>query len=128
MQDHLVDQSNQFKYFDRLNYGKTDKSFIPQNSLQHNFTRKYEGLNVCVIGEKRKISQITDTIYHNKNTGRVYISNLDQTITHFDIEKAFKKFGEITEIWLARHPSCFGFCVFKDLDAAAAAVREMNNK
>ena len=38
------------------------------------------------------------------------------------------KFGEITEVWTAKNPPCFGFCVFKNEEDAAEAVREMNNK
>ena len=43
-----------------------------------------------------------------------------------EIEKAFEKFGPISEVWLARNPPCFSFVVYRHKEDAEEAVREMN--
>ena len=43
-----------------------------------------------------------------------------------EIEKAFERFGKVSEVWLAKNPPCFAFIVFKYKDEAEDAVREMN--
>jgi RNA recognition motif-containing protein len=35
---------------------------------------------------------------------RVYVGNLDPRATERDVEEAFKRFGTITDIWVARKP------------------------
>jgi arginine/serine-rich splicing factor 7 len=59
---------------------------------------------------------------------RIHVADLSDSITQYDIEKHFNKFGEISEVWMAKNPPCFAFCVFKNKSDAAEAVREMDNK
>jgi len=59
---------------------------------------------------------------------RIHVADLADNVTQYDIEKAFMKFGEISEVWMAKNPPCFAFCVFKNKNDAAEAVREMDNK
>lgn len=59
---------------------------------------------------------------------RIHVADLSESITQYDIEKTFMKFGEIVEVWMAKNPPCFAFVVFKNKADAAAAVDEMDNK
>lgn len=56
------------------------------------------------------------------------MADLSESITQYDIEKTFMKFGEIVEVWMAKNPPCFAFVVFKNKADATAAVDEMDNK
>ena len=59
---------------------------------------------------------------------RVHVADIGQSVTQGEIEKAFKKFGEIEEVWMAKNPPCFSFIVFKNKDDAEEAIREMNGR
>jgi len=59
---------------------------------------------------------------------RIHVADLSDSITQYDIEKTFMKFGEIAEVWMAKSPPCFAFVVYKNKADAAEAVKEMNNK
>lgn len=59
---------------------------------------------------------------------RIHVADLTNTVTQYDIEKAFMKFGDIKEVWMAKNPPCFAFVVFKNKEDAAEAVKEMDNK
>lgn len=59
---------------------------------------------------------------------RIHVADLTDAITQYDIEKNFRKFGELKEVWMAKNPPCFAFCVFKNKDDAALAVKEMDGR
>ncbi|XP_022082957.1 serine/arginine-rich splicing factor 7-like [Acanthaster planci] len=59
---------------------------------------------------------------------RVYIGEINSEISRTDLEKAFKKFGPLFEVWLARYPPLFAFVVFQRKKDAEDAVREMNGE
>lgn len=59
---------------------------------------------------------------------RVHVADLGIDCSQKDLEKAFSKFGEYREVWLARNPPCFAFIVFKHKDDAEEAIREMNGE
>ena len=42
----------------------------------------------------------------------VHIADLTNSVTQYDIEKVFMKYGEIKEVWMAKNPPCFAFVVF----------------
>ena len=58
----------------------------------------------------------------------VHIADLTDSITQYDIEKAFMKYGEIKEVWMAKNPPCFAFVVFKNKEDAAEACKDMDQK
>ncbi|XP_038052379.1 serine/arginine-rich splicing factor 7-like [Patiria miniata] len=59
---------------------------------------------------------------------RVYIGDINYETSRTDLEKAFKKFGPLFEVWLARYPPLFAFVVFQNRKDAEEAVREMNGE
>jgi RNA recognition motif-containing protein len=59
---------------------------------------------------------------------RVHVADLGVDCAQRDLEKAFSKFGEFREVWLARNPPCFAFVVYKYRDDAEAAIKEMNGE
>jgi splicing factor, arginine/serine-rich 7 len=56
------------------------------------------------------------------------VADIGQSVTQSELEKAFRKFGEIEEVWMAKNPPCFSFIVFKNRDDADEAIREMNGR
>ncbi len=59
---------------------------------------------------------------------RVYVGDIGMDITRRDVEDAFKPFGSLFEIWLARYPPFFAFVVYKRRRDAEDAVREMHGR
>jgi arginine/serine-rich splicing factor 7 len=59
---------------------------------------------------------------------RVHLADLGVDCTQSDVEKTFKKFGDVKDIWLARNPPCFGFLVYKHRSDAEDAIRETDGK
>lgn len=59
---------------------------------------------------------------------RIYVGNLDPVATDKDLEDSFKRFGTITDIWVARKPPGFAFVSFEDPRDAEDAVAEMNGR
>lgn len=59
---------------------------------------------------------------------RVHVADLGIDCTQTDIEKSFKKYGEIKEIWLARNPPCFSFVVYKHRADGEEAIKDMDGR
>jgi len=59
---------------------------------------------------------------------RVHIADLTEKVTKSDIEKAFGKYGEVEEVWMAKNPPCFAFVVFKNKEDAGDAIKEMDGR
>jgi arginine/serine-rich splicing factor 7 len=59
---------------------------------------------------------------------RVHIADLSQSITKAELEKAFGKFGELGDTWMAKNPPCFAFIVYKNKEDAEESIREMNGR
>jgi splicing factor, arginine/serine-rich 7 len=58
----------------------------------------------------------------------VHIADLTDAISQYDVEKNFRKFGDLKEVWMAKNPPCFAFVVFKNKEDAALAVKEMDGR
>ena len=124
---------------DRFRNRSPDRSRGQRNNYRDNFrddfrddynrSRRYRSRSPNRSRERRYNRQISEErLQEEKDKCRIHISDLHASVTQYDIEKTFMKFGEITEVWTAKSPPCFAFCVFKDQKDAATAVREMNNK
>jgi arginine/serine-rich splicing factor 7 len=59
---------------------------------------------------------------------RLHVADLNAQTSQHDIEKAFNKYGDLKETWMAKNPPCFAFIVFKNKDDAALALKEMDGK
>ncbi len=59
---------------------------------------------------------------------RVHVADLTDSVSQYEIEKVFKKYGDLKEVWLAKNPPCFAFVVFKNAKDAAIAVKEMDQR
>uniref|UniRef100_A0A146L9I2 Nuclear receptor coactivator 5 n=1 Tax=Lygus hesperus TaxID=30085 RepID=A0A146L9I2_LYGHE len=60
---------------------------------------------------------------NNKQSSRLYIGSLGTAAKQSDIEELFGKFGPMTEVRMNRN---FAFVQYKDENAAAAALNELN--
>jgi RNA recognition motif-containing protein len=76
--------------------------------------------------EKDRYSNNNDLTYND--LCRVHIADLTEKVTKSDIEKAFGKYGELDEVWMAKNPPCFAFCVYKNKDDANDAIKEMDGR
>lgn len=63
-----------------------------------------------------------------RNGYRVFIGDLGSRIGKYEIEREFKSYGSITDVWVARNPPGFAFLVFKHADDAERAVRKLHGR
>ncbi|KAJ8926400.1 hypothetical protein NQ314_021186 [Rhamnusium bicolor] len=54
---------------------------------------------------------------------RLHIADIGDEIRRSDLEKIFSPYGALKEVWMTNSTPCFGFAVFKDKKAAAAALK-----
>merc|ERR1711934_637739 len=61
---------------------------------------------------------------------KVYVGNLctASSVDQHDMEEAFKSFGTIKNVWIARNPPGFAFVTYDDPRDAEDCVREMDGK
>jgi len=57
---------------------------------------------------------------------KVYIGNLGNNASKYELEDAFSKYGPLKNVWVARNPPGFGFVEFEDSRDAEDAVRGMD--
>lgn len=69
-----------------------------------------------------------DRSYDDTDYCRLHIADLTNKVSQYDLEKAFSKFGELKEVWMAKNPPCFAFVVFKNREDATAALKEMDQR
>lgn len=62
------------------------------------------------------------------NICRLHIADLTDKCSQEDLEKAFSKYGDIEEVWLARNPPCFAFVVYKKKEDAEQALSKMDGR
>lgn len=54
---------------------------------------------------------------------RLHIADIGDEVRRSDLEKVFSAYGDLKEVWMTNSTPCFGFAVFKDKKAAAAALK-----
>ncbi|XP_072383473.1 uncharacterized protein [Diabrotica undecimpunctata] len=54
---------------------------------------------------------------------RLHIGDIGDEIRRSDLEKVFSMYGTLREVWMTNSTPCFGFAVFKEKKAAAAALK-----
>ena len=57
---------------------------------------------------------------------RVYVGDLKDRGSRSELERAFEKYGELSEVWVARNPPGFAFIFFRDEQDAEDAIRHMD--
>nr|CAH7756589.1 unnamed protein product [Callosobruchus chinensis] len=57
---------------------------------------------------------------------RLHIADIGEDTRKSDLEKVFSQFGPLKEVWMTNSSPFFGFAVFKDKKAAAAALKEVD--
>ena len=65
---------------------------------------------------------------HNTLDDKIYIGGLTENVKRNDLEREFRRFGEILETWVAQTPPGFGFVRFASCEDAAKAIRVMDGK
>ncbi|CDJ69998.1 hypothetical protein, conserved [Eimeria necatrix] len=53
---------------------------------------------------------------------KVYVGNLDPESTSSELEEIFRRYGKLSNIWVARNPPGFAFVTFEDARDARDAV------
>lgn len=59
---------------------------------------------------------------------RIHVADLGSDCSQREVEKAFEKFGDVREVWLARNPPCYAFVAFKHKGDAEEAIKDMNGR
>lgn len=59
---------------------------------------------------------------------KVYVGNVEQDGDVRELERAFRHFGPLRQVWVAHNPSGFAFVIFEDPRDAEDAVRELDGK
>ena len=57
---------------------------------------------------------------------KVYIGNLGNNASKYEIEDAFGKYGPLKNVWVARNPPGFAFVEFEDARDAEDSVRGLD--
>ncbi|CAE1230065.1 SFRS7 [Acanthosepion pharaonis] len=59
---------------------------------------------------------------------RIFVGDLGNRVGKYELEREFKSFGPITDVWVARNPPGFAFLVFKYPEDAERAVRDLDGR
>ena len=57
---------------------------------------------------------------------KVYIGNLGNNASKYEIEDAFGKYGPLRNVWVARNPPGFAFVEYDNMESAKAAKEAMH--
>ncbi|CAF5154858.1 unnamed protein product, partial [Rotaria magnacalcarata] len=57
---------------------------------------------------------------------RIHLSDLSVGVSKHEIEKLFRPYGELNEIWVASNPPCFSFINFLHRSDAERAIKELD--
>jgi arginine/serine-rich splicing factor 7 len=84
--------------------------------------------------ERRRSRSVENSSKHETNGSssdevyRIHVADLIRDCTERDLDRAFAKFGDLKEIFLAKNPPYFSIIVFKHKDDAEAALKEMDGR
>ena len=57
---------------------------------------------------------------------KIFVGGLDRYSDTSEVERAFKRYGPVQNVWVARNPPGFGFVVMEDRRDAEDAVRALD--
>ena len=78
--------------------------------------------------DRRGTDAYSDGYDQDQDGYRVHIADLGVDCSQKELERTFTKYGEYRELWLARNPPCFAFCVYKHRADAEEAIKEMDGR
>merc|ERR1712141_669398 len=79
------------------------------------------------MGEKRKEKEFKMSRHRDWDLAcKVYIGNLGNNASKYEIEEAFGKYGPLRNVWVARNPPGFAFVEFEDPRDAEDSVRGLD--
>lgn len=90
--------------------------------FQTNFNYRQECDKILCNGNYFQMSRET----HPK--AKVYVGGLGDEGKKEEIERAFKNFGPVHDVWVARNPPGFAFVEFEDLRDAEDAIKALDGK
>jgi RNA recognition motif-containing protein len=56
----------------------------------------------------------------------VYVGNLSNNVSKFELEDVFNRYGKLRNVWVARNPPGFAFIEFEDERDAEDAVKALD--
>ena len=59
---------------------------------------------------------------------KVYVGNLERDGDEGELQREFRRFGPLRQVWVARNPPGFAFVIFQNSDDAEEAVRQLDGK
>lgn len=59
---------------------------------------------------------------------RLHLSDLAMGISRREIEKLFRPYGPLNEVWVASNPPCFAFINFRHRADGERALKEVDGK
>ncbi|KAL9240933.1 hypothetical protein vseg_015098 [Gypsophila vaccaria] len=59
---------------------------------------------------------------------RVYVGNLDPRVSERELEDAFRSYGVLRSVWVARRPPGYAFIEFDDKRDALDAIRDLDGR
>lgn len=59
---------------------------------------------------------------------KVYVGDLGSSASKQDLEEAFRHYGPLKSVWVARHPPGFAFIEYEDARDADDAVRGLDGR
>lgn len=74
------------------------------------------------------MSRLQEIEEAEKKGGKVFCGNIRHDTEKDEVEEAFKTFGKIVNIWIAKQPPGFGFVTFWNEADAREAAKQMNGE
>lgn len=91
-----------------------------------------EGVRVRIAGGLMELKRLIDGVRDDEDERTIYIETLAAGVTRERVIDVFKRFGDVAYVSVPRFPggSCkgFGFVEYKDIQAAAEALRGVREK
>ncbi|CDI78664.1 Arginine/serine-rich splicing factor RSZ21 transcript II, related [Eimeria acervulina] len=99
--------------------GCIDNPGLPLRSTRRNRVFALLYRVVAVFLYSVKMHRMDDELTHGR---KVYVGNLDPESTSTELEEIFRRYGKLSNIWVARNPPGFAFVTFEDMRDARDAV------
>ena len=109
----------------RSNSGKSDRSYSKSSSKSRSSSHSYSRRSRSRSRDYSRSSGRGRSSHDGVGLPKIFITKLSPSVTERDIEKEFKKFGEIKNINLKRGYAFVDYCNKED---AKEAIKRLDNK